>query len=129
MFSLFIIGFFCYLSYHVSLGTHKQKKVFIEFGQRTTIFWLVWLIPLGAMIVTFLSTYFGWLITYLVSMVCLIIVAYEIKCRTSAFETSGTSRTSEALKIIQTATLNVIIGFVYLAINLLIIFIVKGSQN
>ena len=128
MISLFFIGLCFYLSYQVSVGVNREKDIFTEFGQRKVIIWLVWLVPFGLIITTFAPVYLGWLIPYLISAVCLAIVAYEARCRNAAFDTSGTSRVSKALKIMQTATLLTIVGFIYLAVSLIFISVKIGSR-
>ena len=127
--TLFVIGLCNYLTYKVSIGVRKEKDIFIEFDQRIIISWLIWLVPFGIIVASFFSTYVDWLITYVISAMCFIIVFYEAKCRNDSFETSGTSRTSNALKVIQLATLSVIIGFIFLSVSLLFIFVKIGSYN
>ena len=87
------------------------------------------MVPIGLLIANFIPLYLGWLFSYAISAICFIVVAYEVKCRNTAFDTSGTSRVSGALKVIQTATLVTIIGFIYLAVSLLFMFIRVASYN
>ena len=100
----------------------------MEFEQRKTILWLVWLVPVGALITIYIPLYFGHLIAAILAAICFLIVAYEAHKRGSAFDKSGTNRTGEALKLMQQATLIAIIGFIYLGINLVFILIAAGNS-
>ena len=128
MISFFYIGLCFYLSYQVSVGVVKQTPIFKEYKQRSVIALFVWLVPVGAMVNVLLPPLVGWLIPYLVSTICFLIVAFEARIRSSKFEISGTNKTTESIKILQLATLASIVGFLYLGVQVVYIFLDHGLQ-
>jgi NADH:ubiquinone oxidoreductase subunit 6 (subunit J) len=122
---LFIV--FVVMAIRIARVVQAESAIFREFKQSRSIGALVFLFPLGQLVLT-LGTYrLGWLVAIVLATACYVPGLVVSSKRTTAFERAGTDRVRRARNAASQAFGTALVGLLYLALRLAF-FIVAANQ-
>jgi hypothetical protein len=123
--ALFIV--FGVMAVRIARIVHAESAVFLEFKQSRSIAALVFLFPLGPLVL-FMGTFrLGWLVAIVLATACYLPGLVVARRRVAAFERAGTDRVHPAKSAASQAFGTALAGLMYVAVVLLF-FLVRASQ-
>src|SRR5712691_12511880 len=124
--ALFIV--FGVMAVRVARIVHAESAIFLEFKHSRSIAALVFLFPLGPLVL-FLGTFrLGWLVAIVLATACYLPGLVVARRRVAAFERAGTDRVYPAKSAASQAFGTALVGLVCVAVQLVFI-LVRASQQ
>jgi len=109
----------------VSRRVYGLRAIFVEFGQHTSIAWLVWLFPLPFFLPLFAKSFFAFFLFRIPLGVLFFVPAlFSARRNQDCFERSGDGRVKPALAAARTASLAAIMGIMGVLVFCLYLWIV-----
>ncbi len=122
---LFIV--FGVMAVRIARIVHVESAVFLEFKQSRSIAALVFLFPLGPLVLFLGPFRLGWLVAVVLATACYLPALVVARRRVAAFERAGTDRAHPAKSAASQAFGTALAGLIYVAVVLLL-FLVRASQ-
>lgn len=116
------------MAVRIARVVHTESAIFLEFKQSRSIGALVFLFPLGPLVLLIGSFRLGWLVAAVLATACYLPGLLVARRRVAAFERAGTDRVHPARSAVSQAFGTALAGLLYVAV-VLIFFIVRASQQ
>jgi hypothetical protein len=123
---LFIV--FGVMAVRIARVVRVESAIFLEFKQSRSIGLLVFLFPLGPLVLLLGTFRLGWLVAIVLATACYLPALLVARRRVAAFERAGTNRVHPAKRAASEAFGTALAGLVYVAVVLLF-FLVRASQQ
>ena len=124
--ALFIL--FGVMAVRVARTVQVESAIFMEFKQSRSIAALVFLFPLGPLVLLLGTFRLGWLVAIVLATACYLPGLVVARRRVAAFERAGTDRVHPAKSAASQAFGTALVGLVYVAF-VLVFFLVRASQS
>src|SRR6266571_611618 len=122
--ALFIV--FIVMAVRIARIVRAESPIFLEFKQSRSIAALVFLFPIGPLVLILGTFRLGWLVAIVLATACYLPGLVVARRRVAAFERAGTDRVYPAKSAASQAFGTALAGLVYVAV-ILVFFLVRGS--
>jgi hypothetical protein len=116
------------MAVRIARAVYTESAIFLEFKQSRSIAALVFLFPLGPIVLLLGSFRLGWLVAIVLAAACYLPGLVVAKRRLAAFERAGTDRVHPARSAVSQAFGTALAGLLYVAVALCF-FIVGATQR
>lgn len=116
MLDLILLLGFIYVAVRVVSSVRRESEVFREFSQPRILALLVFLFPVGPIALIVLPHRVGWLPAAVLGAACYLPALISSRRLVSAFDRSGTNRTTVALKTAHEAFGAALVGLIYVSV-------------
>lgn len=123
--TLFVV--FGVMAVRIARMVHAESAIFLEFNQSRSIAALVFLFPLGPLVLITGTFRLGWLVAVILAAPCYLPALVVARRRVAAFERAGTDRVHPAKSAVTEAFGTALAGLLYIAV-VLAFFLVRASQ-
>src|SRR5262245_13711650 len=123
--ALFIV--FVAMAVRIARTVHAESAIFREFNQSRSIAALVFLFPLGPLVLLLGTSRLGWLVAVVLATACYLPALVAARRRVAAFDRAGTDRVHPAKNAASQAFGTALVGLLYVA--LVLVFILVGASQ
>lgn len=128
MLDIVLLIFFIVMAFRVVRGVIKESLILGEFKQSRNLAVFVLLFPIGPIALLTLPYRVGWFPAVIVAACCYLPAMLISRSQLRVYDCSGTDRTKRAQNIANQALLGSLVGFIYVGVFLVFIFL-GGSIN
>jgi hypothetical protein len=128
MIDIALVIVFAVIAVRIARIVHAESAVFLEFKQSRSIAALVFLFPLGPLVLLLGTFRLGWLVAIVLATACFLPGLVVARQRVDAFERAGTDRVHPAKNAASRAFGTALAGLLYVAV-VLVFFLVSASQQ
>ena len=107
------------MAVRIARVVHAESVIFLEFKQSRSIGALVFLFPLGPLVLLIGSFRLGWLVAVVLAAACYLPALLVARRRLAAFERAGTDRVHPARSAVSQAFGTALAGLLYVAVVLI----------
>lgn len=107
------------MAVRIARVVHAESAIFLEFKQSRSIGVLVFLFPLGPLVLLIGTFRLGWLIAAVLAAACYLPVLLVARRRLAAFDRAGTDRVHSARSAVSQAFGTALAGLLYVAVVLI----------
>ena len=107
------------MAIRIARAVHAESAIFREFKQSRSIGALVFLFPLGPLVLLIGSFRLGWLVAGVLATACYVPALLVAKRRLAVFERAGTDRVHSARTAVSQAFGTALAGLLYVAVFLI----------
>lgn len=118
-----------YISYKASREILSNRKIFTEFNQSLILAIIVFIYPLGPILLYVGSFYVYKIILFPVLALCYLPQLLIAMKQTKIFEVAGTDRVNNAKEALSLVTVGSILGLIYVSIYVIIHYAVNNLDN
>jgi hypothetical protein len=116
------------MAVRIARAVHAEATIFLEFKQSRSIAALVFLFPLGPIVLLLGTFRLGWLVAVVLAAACYVPGLVVARRRLAAFERAGTDRVHPARSAVTQAFGTALAGLLYVAV-VLCFYVVRASQQ
>lgn len=116
MLDLILFLGFIFVAVRVIKAVRGESAIFKEFAQPRTLTFLILLLPIGPIALLVLPHRFGWLPAAVLGAACYLPTLISSRRLVSAFDRSGTDRTTVALQTAHEAFGAALVGIIYVSV-------------
>jgi len=124
--TLFIV--FIVMAVRIARIVRAESPIFLEFKQSRSIAALVFLFPIGPLVLNLGTFRLGWLVAIVLAAACYLPGLLVARERIAAFERAGTDRVHPAKNAASQAFGTALVGLIYVAVALAFT-LVRASQS
>ena|SRR5690349_2969683 len=109
------------MAVRIARVVRAESAIFLEFKQSRSIGVLVFLFPLGPLVLLIGSFRLGWLVAAVLATACYVPALLVARRRLAAFERAGTDRVHLARRAVSQAFGTALVGLLYVAVFLIFV--------